>query len=364
MTIFSKLFLLLLITFITGCVSPTTQRISVSESATKIEQSKQFDLAAQQLVENQSRLVRIFTQLSTKATPFCKDHLGPNLGGYFAIKQKGDIGDAMVRLYGVEEQPTLLYIVKGGAIDRAGLQIKDVMLDINGISTKDKKAIAKLYVTISHEDPIAMTIKRGEQTLAIKVIPDIGCRYLTNVSPDQTINAFADGKQIVINTGMMNFAQDDNQLALVVAHELAHNTMLHIEAKQKNAALGSIADLAVVILTKGQSQTQLGAMGAKAYSQEFEAEADYVGLYIMANAGLPIKDAPQFWRKMASAHPSSIRTNHAASHPSTAYRMLALEEAVKEIEGKIIAKQPLSPNMKDGKPSILIPDNPSQDKKE
>jgi predicted Zn-dependent protease len=115
-------------------------------------------------------------------------------------------------------------------------------------------------------------------------------------------------------------------------------------------AVGVLADLAVVLLSRGQVRnTNFGQIGAGSYSQEFEAEADYVGLYIMANAGMPITDAPKFWRRMAAANPSDIKTSHTASHPSTSYRMVALEEAVKEISAKINNGEPLVPNMKDGK---------------
>jgi hypothetical protein len=49
----------------------------------------------------------------------------------------------------------------------------------------------------------------------------------------------------------------------------------------------------------------------------------------MVNAGFPTGDAPRFWRRMAAAHPQNIKTNYSASHPSTSYRMVALEEAAK-----------------------------------
>jgi predicted Zn-dependent protease len=172
------------------------------------------------------------------------------------------------------------------------------------------------------------------------------------LNPQQAINAFADGKSIMIARGMMSFARDDNELALVIAHEMAHNAMRHLDARKQNMGIGLLADIATVVLTRGAVNPNFASLGAGAYSQEFEAEADYVGLYIMANAGLPIEDAPKFWRRMAAAHPASIRSNHSASHPSTAYRMVALEAAVKEIQAKQAQRVALVPNMRDGKVTI------------
>ena len=41
--------------------------------------------------------------------------------------------------------------------------------------------------------------------------------------------AFADGTKVFLTRGMMRFAQSDEELALVVAHETAHNIMGHID---------------------------------------------------------------------------------------------------------------------------------------
>lgn len=72
----------------------------------------------------------------------------------------------------------------------------------------------------------------------------------------------------------------------------------------------------------------------------------------MANSGFATADAPKFWRRMAAANPGSIKGTHAASHPSTAYRMVALEEAAKEIEAKRQTAVALIPERKDGKPFV------------
>ena len=90
-----------------------------------------------------------------------------------------------------------------------------------------------------------------------------------------------------------------------------------------------------------------GALAASAYSQEFEKEADYVGLYLMANSGIEIDNAPMFWRRMAAEHPGNIKSNHAASHPATAERFVAIENTINEIALKLASDQPLTIELKD-----------------
>ncbi len=67
---------------------------------------------------------------------------------------------------------------------------------------------------------------------------------------------------------------------------------------------------------------------------------------MLAVVGIEIKDAPHFWRRMAAENPGSINSNHAASHPVTSYRFLALEKTVQEIAEKQHNHQPLVPEKK------------------
>ena len=87
------------------------------------------------------------------------------------------------------------------------------------------------------------------------------------------------------------------------------------------------------------------AMGAEAHSQDFEREADYVGMYILARANLPLATGPNVWRHMAQIDPASI--GYASSHPTTAERFVRLGEAINEIERKRRMNLELLPEMKD-----------------
>ena len=67
-------------------------------------------------------------------------------------------------------------------------------------------------------------------------------------------------------------------------------------------------------------------------TKEFEFEADYVSLYVMALSGFDITHAPDFWRRVATLRPGDITTSY--THPSTAERFIAMEAAVREIRAK------------------------------
>lgn len=313
-----------------------------------------MEIAADEMLAEQIRLSNVRWRLATKGKVVCREDVGPLLGLQSMIRPKGQLGDVLAEKYGLSEKPTIVHVVPGSSAESAGVRKRDIIKAINHVEITSAKSLEDINEKWTQGTPFSITLERNALPVTVMAIPEVGCKYPVGLFPQQIINAFADGKRVMIARGMMAFAKDDNELALIVSHEIAHNAMKHIDAKKQNMGLGFLADLATVLLSKGQvSNTNFAGMAASAYSQEFEAEADYVGLYLMANAGLPIDDAPRFWRRMAAAHPQNIKTNHSASHPSTSYRMIALEETVKEIQGKISRGELLLPNMKEGK--LFIP---------
>lgn len=336
---------------VAGCAAPTTRPVGVSSQAADAEALKQTELAVADMIEKHERLKHVHRILATRAHGLCGEHVGPDIGAHAMTRPAGDAGAVLERLHGIQERLTVLFVLQGSPAAAAGMQPRDVVLSVNGRPAAQAKSLEALHEGLPPEAPIAYRIERAGAPMALSVNPERACSYPVLISASQGVNAFADGKRVAVTRGMINFAAGDRELALVVAHEMAHNAMRHLEARKQNAGLGMLADLAILLLSRGQvSGSGFTQAAAMAYTQQFEAEADYVGLYMLAHAGYPIEDAPLFWRRMAAAHPGSIRGNHAASHPSTSQRMVALEGAVREIQAKQAAAEPLVPNMKDGQP--------------
>lgn len=178
------------------------------------------------------------------------------------------------------------------------------------------------------------------------------CQYKVKFAPrEQGINAHADGDNVVVYPALIDFAKDDNQLAFVISHEFAHNILGHVAAQQQNVVggglLGTLLDVAAAsqgVNTSGQFSKLGGTVGQLRYSQDFEEEADYVGLYILARAGYKIEDAPGFWRLMSLADPNGIYGSSVGSHPSNSTRYIAMNKAITEIRAKQQAGLPVVPN--------------------
>jgi predicted Zn-dependent protease len=180
---------------------------------------------------------------------------------------------------------------------------------------------------------------------------DLGCHYSLAIKGTRGVNAYATGQDVIISAPMMVFAANDTHLAFVLAHELAHNIMDHINLQTSNvlvgAVLGSLADIAAGAqgASTGGTFGEMGAqMGLETYSPSFEAEADYIALYILARAGYRIEEAPNFWRAMAQYEPQGIYAR--STHPTTAERFVGMGKTIAEIRAKQRAGQPLIPNIR------------------
>jgi len=240
-----------------------------------------------------------------------------------------------------------LYIVKGYPAARIGLSTEDTIIAVND-TTLTGMTLAEAEKTIKpmikDGAPVTLTIERRGKQRTRRLESIELCDYPPKILRKAELNAYADGDNIYITSGMLNFTESDQELGVVLAHEIAHNVQEHISQRRGGAILGTIADILIAGTTGVSTGGLFGQVGALAYSQTYEKEADYLGLYLMARADMEIDGAERFWRRMAVATPESIGGHFASTHPSAPERFLILEKTIKEIRAKQQANQPLLPN--------------------
>lgn len=128
----------------------------------------------------------------------------------------------------IDEKPSVFFVRANSPASRAGIKAK---------TRPDEKVLAGLQQ--DYDDQLS-------------------CAYPVLIAYSDEINAYATGDAIIITSGMIRAIEDDLYLSLVIAHELAHNILNHVE------------------------QTQSAAL---------ERDADHVGLILLARAGMDIKQA-------------------------------------------------------------------------
>ena len=146
----------------------------------------------------------------------------------------------------------------------------------------------------------------------------------------------------MVSSGMMEFLRSDDELALILGHELAHITQGHVSRGATNNALLSIGSTlaSAVFPGAGLAAGMVVQLFLNHFNQDQELEADRVGLRYAAAAGYDPQAGEAVMRRMAEEVPHSATASFFSSHPSSVERAAALKAvALKAIALKKVAGQ-------------------------
>ncbi|MFA6963055.1 MAG: M48 family metallopeptidase [Opitutaceae bacterium] len=190
-------------------------------------------------------------------------------------------------------------------------------------------------------DPVANArIQRIGRRIAASVgreIPNAQWEFV--VFDSSTVNAFAlPGGKVGVYTGLIKLASSDDEIAIVMGHEIAHVTSRHgAERTSQNYAIAGIGLAAAIGMEAKHVDTEkrnlvLSAYGigsqvgfALPFSRLHESEADSIGLRFAAGAGYDPRAGVTFWKKMA-AQGGAKPPEFLSTHPSDATRIANLQK--------------------------------------
>lgn len=167
-----------------------------------------------------------------------------------------------------------------------------------------------------------------------------GFQWTFNVVDENTINAWCmPGGKVVVYTGLLPVTQDEQSLAVVMGHEIAHAIARHGNQRMSQGMLVQFggAALSIALSQKPQATQQLflqsfgvgSQLGMLSYSRKHETEADKMGLVFAAMGGYNPEAAVAFWQRMASSggqKPPEILS----THPSDERRIKDLQAFMPE----------------------------------
>lgn len=339
-------------TLLAGC-APTTEIARSSATDVLKEQDWQRLEAEKVYLERQVHLQDLAWRLRTNGLRLCPDAQIRSSGFVWKDTSALEAKDRTLfsEVYGLQKGIVITHVIPGSPAELSGLKAMDHVLSVNGqvipASNSGEAFVKTLGASSMLESKVkvVLDIKRADQPMTLDIEPVKTCSFPVILVKDDSLNAAADGQSIYITAGMYRFAESDEDLMTVIAHEFAHNSEGHIEKRTGNYLLGTIFD----ILAAGYGVNTRGTFGnvaASLYSQDFEREADYVGMYYLANAGVDTSVVNRFWRRMAIEHPSGIKEHYSSSHPSTAERWANLKAAHEEIQEKLVKEAALVPERK------------------
>ncbi|MFP6731338.1 MAG: M48 family metalloprotease [Alphaproteobacteria bacterium] len=181
----------------------------------------------------------------------------------------------------------------------------------------------------------------GQRLLAVTETPS--ARFTFTIVNSDVVNAFAlPGGYVYISRGLMALANNEAELAGVIAHEIGHVTARHSAQRYNQSVFAQLGAAVLGIATRNRALADLAGLGAAAYVQGYsrdqEFEADQLGIRYLVRAGYDPGAMADFLAtlsadsaladKIAGIEERPKQTSLFASHPRTLDRVRrAAEEA-------------------------------------
>lgn len=232
--------------------------------------------------------------------------------------------------YALDRGPGVLAVVTGSPGERAGLIAGDVLLDVNGrrfpdprrMATERSRKIWRRQINASESlieqelrrGAVRLNVLRAGQLLSLNLGSRDGCPARVRLARSTQLNAFANDGYVIITTKMLALMRNDDELAIVIGHELAHIVLRHAQRLEEQD------------VPKGL----LRSVGKNAERVRVtEEEADRLGLRLAWAAGYDVARAADLWRRFYAAQGLDLQLFR--THPSLRAREKALGEVIAEL---------------------------------
>jgi len=268
------------------------------------------------------RMAAIAYRLTTANAPLCRS-LAPTPG--WAIHSLGQydpaLRDQARASFGFETPIAVEAVVPGAAAAKAGVRAGDSIVSVDGrpigsgapgkdASSAARDAAVEQIAGLPADRPLPVELMREGRTRTVTIPASPGCRSAFEVLLGPGMTASADGR--IVQIGVRFFERyTDDEVAVVVAHELSHNILRH--AARLEAA--------------GVKRGLLSEVGRNGRLFRLtEDQADLLGAYLLRNAGYDPQIAVRFWREHGGDVDGGLFRSR--THPSSSARAKALEAAI------------------------------------
>lgn len=268
------------------------------------------------------RMAAIAYRLTTANAGLCRS-LAPTPGwAIHSLGQYDPTRRSQARAsFGFETPIAVEAVVPGSAAARAGVQAGESIVTVDGqpiggvapgkvASSAARDAAVEQIAALPADRPLTVQLIRDGRTRTVTVPASPGCRSAFEVLLGPGMSASADGR--IVQIGVRFFERySDDEVAVVVAHELSHNILRH--AARLDAA--------------GVKRGLLAEVGRNGRLFRLtEDQADVLGAYLLRNAGYDPQIAVRFWREHGGDVDGGLFRSR--THPSSSARAKALEAEI------------------------------------
>lgn len=230
-----------------------------------------------------------------------------------------------------------LDVIPSDSMLSLSLQQYDEFLKANKLSTN--QAQTKMVKSVGEKIQRAVEKYMADNNLSAR-LKNYKWEFNLVESPD--VNAWCmPGGKVVVYTGILPVTKDENGLAVVMGHEIAHAIAKHGDERMSQGLIAQLGTSALsTALQNSPNETKalwMGAFGAGAqygvllpFSRVHESEADHLGLIFMAMAGFDPNHAVGFWERMGQLNKGAKVPEFLSSHPSDQNRIRQIKADLPE----------------------------------
>lgn len=229
----------------------------------------------------------------------------------------------------------LLLVDEAPLIQQSYTQYRQVLNQSVVLNNNDAKMVKKVG------NNIAKAVERYFQLHPEERRSNIKYAWEFNLLKDKTPNAWCmPGGKVAVYTGILPYTQNEQGLAVVMSHEIAHAIAQHSREQQSQSMIQSGVG-ALLGVAFGVPQELYGSASNLImlnYSRTQETEADELGLIFMKMAGYNPNYALTFWQRMAKASGENQSPEFLSTHPNDQTRINNIKRFLQSEKFKNISK--------------------------
>jgi hypothetical protein len=275
------------------------------------------------------RVATVAYRLSLANRAACRENIAPQLG--LVLHSLGQYGatdrEAAALAFGLDRHVNVMAVVEGSPAAKAGIRPGDRLFAVNGqglgADSSENIEPGRPFVDrasgiITEEmkkGPVTVRLSSpaGERTVAFAA--EGGCPTNVELAPGDVVNAWADGSRVVVSAGIVARCRTDDDLALVIAHELAHNLLHH-----KERLASSRSTSGHLFIPSGEGSALMGTT---------EEEADRFAVRLAKAAGYDLSGSGAFLKRLAEP---GLATSAPTTHPALTRRTALLKAEIAAID--------------------------------
>lgn len=255
--------------------------------------------------------------------------------------------DSLADALGVEGRDGVLVlgVVPGGPAEQGGIEAGDYLERIGPLAVSASQDLAALE-KLELKGPIPVVVRRGELLVGALLEPEyLPLNVAFRIAEEDAVNAYSAPGAITLTTGMLRFLRSDEELAVVVSHELAHITRGHAITKVGVAIPTMVLGVVAAIVVPG-SQRLVSTVIEKVIVNvirgaltkvdwDMEREADVFGLLHLHAADYDLRVASALWERFAVELPTTRSYSFLSDHPPSSERLIRIQKLVEALRAGV-----------------------------